>query len=68
MAVCGPGTTGDEVVQKLLGKTSADIKPLNPPRWRSGQELKAAAQAVVADNGVVINYLKNNASNGAFPP
>ena len=55
------GTTGDEAVTKLLGKTSTAIK-----RYESTplalKELEAGGvDAVVADNGVVINYVANNA-------
>jgi polar amino acid transport system substrate-binding protein len=54
------GTTGDEAVSKLLGKTSTNIK-----RYESTplalKELEAGGvDAVVADNGVVINYVANN--------
>jgi polar amino acid transport system substrate-binding protein len=54
------GTTGDEVVSKLLGKTNTNIK-----RYESTplalKELEAGGvDAVVADNGVVINYVANN--------
>ena len=58
------GTTGDEVVQKLLGKTSADIKRFESTPLALKELESGGVQAVVADNGVVINYLKNNASNG----
>ena len=69
------GTTGDEAVTKLLGKTSTAIK-----RYESTplalKELEAGGvDAVVADNGVVINYVANNAgakfktvSDKAFVP
>lgn len=54
------GTTGDEVVTKLLGKNSAQVK-----RYESTplalKELEAGGvDAVVADNGVVIHYVANN--------
>jgi polar amino acid transport system substrate-binding protein len=54
------GTTGDEAVTKLLGKTSTAIK-----RYESTplalKELEAGGvDAVVADNGVVIHYVANN--------
>jgi len=57
------GTTGDEAVTKLKGKNSADIK-----RYESTplalKELEAGGiDAVVADNGVVVNYVKNNAGS-----
>jgi polar amino acid transport system substrate-binding protein len=54
------GTSGDEVVTKLQGKTSANIK-----RFESAplalKELEAGGiDAVVADNGVVEHYVANN--------
>jgi polar amino acid transport system substrate-binding protein len=54
------GTTGDEAVTKLLGKTNTNIK-----RYESTplalKELEAGGvDAVVADNGVVIHYVANN--------
>ena len=54
------GTTGDEVVTKLQGKNSPNIK-----RFESTpialKELEAGGiDAVVADNGVIINYVTNN--------
>jgi polar amino acid transport system substrate-binding protein len=54
------GTTGDEAITKLLGKTSPNIKrfELTPLALK---ELEAGGvDAVVADNGVVINYVANN--------
>ena len=69
------GTTGDEAVTKLMGKTSTLIK-----RYESTplalKELEAGGvDAVVADNGVVVNYVTNNAgakfktvSDKAFAP
>lgn len=54
------GTTGDEVVQKILGKTSPNIKRFESTPLAL-QELQAGGvEAVVADNGVVINYVANN--------
>jgi polar amino acid transport system substrate-binding protein len=54
------GTTGDEAVTKLLGKASTNIK-----RFESAplalKELEAGGvDAVVADNGVIANYVANN--------
>ena len=49
---------------KLLGKTSADIKRFESHPLALKELESGGVQAVVADNGVVINYLKNNASNG----
>ncbi|MCW7539933.1 basic amino acid ABC transporter substrate-binding protein [Aquabacterium sp. A7-Y] len=54
------GTTGDEVVTKLLGKNSTNIKRFESTPMAL-QELQAGGvDAVVADNGVVVNYIANN--------
>lgn len=58
------GTTGDEVVQKLLGKTSEDIKRFESTPLALKELESGGVQAVVADNGVIVNYLKNNADKG----
>ena len=56
------GTTGDEVVTKLLGKASTNVKRFESTPLAL-QELQAGGvDAVVADNGVVVNYVANNAS------
>jgi polar amino acid transport system substrate-binding protein len=57
------GTTGDETIAKLQGKNSPNIK-----RYESTplalKELEAGGiDAVVADNGVVVNYVANNAAS-----
>jgi polar amino acid transport system substrate-binding protein len=54
------GTTGDDAITRLQGKTSPNIKrfELTPLALK---ELEAGGvDAVVADNGVVINYVANN--------
>ena len=54
------GTTGDEVMSKLQGKTSANIKRFESMPL-AFKELEAGGiDAVVADNGPVIHYVKNN--------
>lgn len=54
------GTTGDEVVTKLLGKNSTNIKRFESTPLAL-QELQAGGvDAVVADNGVVAHYVANN--------
>lgn len=58
------GTTGDEIVQKLQGKSSENLvrfefTPLALKELETG-----GVDAVVADNGVVANYVANNASKG----
>jgi polar amino acid transport system substrate-binding protein len=54
------GTTGDDVVSKLLGKNSTQVR-----RFESAplaiKELEAGGvDAVVIDNGVLVNYTANN--------
>jgi polar amino acid transport system substrate-binding protein len=59
------GTTGDEVVSKLLGKTSPDIRRFESTPLALKELEAGGVDAVVADNGVVINYVANN-SGGKF--
>ncbi len=54
------GTTGDEVVQKLLGKTSANIKRFESTPLALQELAAGGVSAVVADNGVVQHYIANN--------
>ncbi len=54
------GTTGDEVVQKLLGKTSANIKRFESTPLALKELEAGGVAAVVADNGVVQHYIANN--------
>ncbi len=54
------GTTGDEVVQKLLGKTSANIKRFESTPLALQELASGGVSAVVADNGVVQHYIANN--------
>jgi polar amino acid transport system substrate-binding protein len=53
------GTTGDEAVTKLLGKTSTAIKRFESTPLAL-KELEAGGVDAVADNGVVIHYVANN--------
>jgi polar amino acid transport system substrate-binding protein len=69
------GTTGDEAVTKLLGKTSTSIKRFESTPLALKELEAGGVDAVVADNGVVINYVTNNAgakfktvSDKAFVP
>ena len=69
------GTTGDEAVTKLLGKTSTSIKRFESTPLALKELEAGGVDAVVADNGVVINYVANNAgakfktvSDKAFAP
>jgi polar amino acid transport system substrate-binding protein len=54
------GTTGDEAVTKLLGKTSTNVKRFESTPLALKELESGGVDAVVADNGVVINYVANN--------
>ena len=54
------GTTGDEAVGKLLGKTSSAIKRFESTPLALKELEAGGVDAVVADNGVVIHYVANN--------
>jgi len=54
------GTTGDEVVGKLQGKTSPNVKRFESTPLALKELEAGGIDAVVADNGVVINYVTNN--------
>ena len=69
------GTTGDEAVTKLMGKTSTAIKRFESTPLALKELEAGGVDAVVADNGVVINYVTNNpgakfktVSDKAFAP
>lgn len=53
-------TTGEEVVVKLLGKTSPNIKRFESTPLALAELAAGGVDAVVADNGVVSHYLANN--------
>ena len=55
------GTTGDEAISKLQGKNSTDIKRFESTPLALKELETGGIDAVVADNGVVVNYVKNNA-------
>lgn len=57
------GTTGDEVVTKLQGKTSTNIKRFESTPLALKELESGGVDAVVADNGVVVNYVANNAGS-----
>ncbi|WP_156970688.1 basic amino acid ABC transporter substrate-binding protein [Andreprevotia chitinilytica] len=57
------GTTGDEVVQKLLGKTNPNIKRFESTPLALKELQNGGVDAVVADNGVIINFVANNKSD-----
>jgi polar amino acid transport system substrate-binding protein len=54
------GTTGDEVVTKLQGKNSANIKRFESTPLALKELESGGLDAVVADNGVVIHHVANN--------
>ena len=55
------GTTGDEAVGKLVGKTNPNIKRFESTPLALKELEAGGVDAVVADNGVIINYVNNNA-------
>jgi polar amino acid transport system substrate-binding protein len=57
------GTTGDEAISKLQGKTSPNIKRFEGTPLALSELETGGIDAVVADNGVVVNYVKNNGGN-----
>ena len=58
------GTTGDEAVSKLLGKTSANIRRFESTPLALEELKNGGVDAVVADNGVVAHYVANNSAGG----
>ncbi|GBU15591.1 basic amino acid ABC transporter substrate-binding protein [Polaromonas sp.] len=54
------GTTGDEVVTKLQGKSSANVKRFESTPLALKEMESGGVDAVVADNGVMIHYVNNN--------
>ncbi|AKJ31518.1 basic amino acid ABC transporter substrate-binding protein [Caldimonas brevitalea] len=54
------GTTGDEVTSKLLGKNSPNVKRFESTPLALKELEAGGVDAVVADNGVVENYVANN--------
>ena len=57
------GTTGDEAITKLQGKDSANIKRFESTPLALKELEAGGVDAVVADNGVVIHYVNNNAGS-----
>ena len=57
------GTTGDEAISKLQGKTSANVKRFESTPLALSELATGGIDAVVADNGVVVNYVKNHGGN-----
>jgi polar amino acid transport system substrate-binding protein len=56
------GTTGEEAVTKLQGKSSTNVKRFESTPLALKELEAGGVDAVVADNGVVVNYVTNNAS------
>ena len=54
------GTTGDEAVSKLMGKTSTSIKRFESTPLALKELESGGVDAVVADNGVIAQYVANN--------
>ncbi|KEO81775.1 basic amino acid ABC transporter substrate-binding protein [Tumebacillus flagellatus] len=54
------GTTGDEVVTKMLGKGSPNIKRFENMPLALLELKNGGVDAAVGDNGVVLEYVKNN--------
>ena len=61
------GTTGDEAVTKLLGKTSTNIKRFESTPLALKELEAGGVDAVVADNGVIIHYVANNPAASSSP-
>ncbi len=57
------GTTGDETISRLQGKNSPNIKRFESTPLALKELEAGGIDAVVADNGVVINYVANNAAS-----
>ena len=53
-------TTGDEIAQKLQGKTSSNIKRFESTPQAIKELESNLVDAVLTDNGVIVNYLSNN--------
>lgn len=54
------GTTGDDIASKLMGKNNSNIKRFEGTPLALQELAGGGVDAVVADNGVIINFLKNN--------
>lgn len=54
------GTTGDEVISKLLGKASPNIKRFENMPLALMELKNGGVDAAIGDNGVVLEYVKNN--------
>lgn len=59
------GTTGDEAVSKLMGKTHPKLRRFESTPLALKELESGGLDAVVADNGVIAHYVANN-SGGRF--
>lgn len=57
------GTTGDEVITKLQGKDSTNVKRFESTPLALKELEAGGVDAVVADNGVVVHYVNNNSDS-----
>lgn len=57
------GTTGDDIVSKLLGKTNSNIKRFESTPLALQELRNGGVDGVVADNGVIANFFKNNSNS-----
>lgn len=53
-------TTGDEILQKIFGKNHDNLKRFESIPLALKELENGSVDAVVADNGVIMNYVKNN--------
>ena len=58
------GSTADDIASREFGKTSPDIKRFESTPLALKELENGGVDAVVADNGVVVNYLSNNGDKG----
>lgn len=54
------GTTGQAAAEKIIGKNHKDLKKFENNTLAIQELLKGGVDAVVADNGVIEQYVKNN--------
>ncbi|SFB37231.1 polar amino acid transport system substrate-binding protein [Collimonas sp. OK607] len=58
------GSTGDDMLQKLLGDSNANIKRFESSALAMKELEAGGVSAVVADKGAVVHYLSNNQVKG----
>jgi polar amino acid transport system substrate-binding protein len=57
------GTTGDDIISGLLGKNNPNIKRFESTPLAIKELQNGGIDAVVADNGVLAHFLKNNSTD-----